>query len=190
MKEAFRTCTHLQEVSCIFFPRAMMSGYTTQEKVDHVMIEGVVRLLFPVLKDVPRPWTFTRVDDYSKVGSVRSQEDQDWLGIEGLIQYAPARILIELDPTSPPNEGRYFILLENDEEEEEEDEEIGHMEHWIDSENDWSIGGEDYTFSDQKNVPWDLTEAICAQSPWEEEDWSMKLKNLFEEGSKGDTSNI
>ena len=64
------------------------------------------------------------------------------------------------------------------------------MEHWIDSENDWSIGGEDYTFSDQKNVPWDLTEAICAQSPWEEEDWSMKLKNLFEEGSKGDTSNI
>ena len=68
--------------------------------------------------------------------------------------------MIELDPTSPPNEGRYFILLENDEEEEEEDEEIGHMEHWIDSENDWSIGGEDYTFSDQKNVPWDLTEAI------------------------------
>jgi len=72
MKEAFRTCTHLQEVSCIFFPHAMMSGYTTQEKVDHVMIEGVVRLLFLVLKDVPGPWTFTRVDDFSKVGSVGS----------------------------------------------------------------------------------------------------------------------
>ena len=90
----------------------------------------------------------------------------------------------------PPNEGRYFILAKNDQEEEEEDEKIRHMEHWTDSENDWSVGGEDYTFSNQEDVLWDLAEAMRLWSPWEEEDWSMKLKNLFEEGSKGDASNI
>ena len=56
------------------------------------------------------------------------------MGIEGPVQYAPTIILIIRDRTSPPNKGRYFVLAENDEEEEEEDEEIGHMEHWTDSE--------------------------------------------------------
>ena len=52
----------------------MMSGYTPQEKDDHVMIEGVVHLLFLVLKHILGPWTFTRshVNDFSKVGSVGS----------------------------------------------------------------------------------------------------------------------
>lgn len=95
MKEAFRTCTNLQEVSCKFFPLATMSSYITQEKVDHVMIEGVVRLLFLVLKDVPRPWTFTKVNDFFEVKSIGSWEDQDWSGIKGPIQNAPACILIE-----------------------------------------------------------------------------------------------
>ena len=77
MKEAFRTCTDLQEVSFKFFPLVMMFGYTTQEKVDYVVIEGVVRLLFSMLKDVLGPWTFTKVNDFFEVGSAGSWEDQD-----------------------------------------------------------------------------------------------------------------
>ena len=55
----------------------MMSDYTPQEKVDHVLIEGVIRLLFPVLKDVSGLWTFTRVNDFSEVGSLGSWDDKD-----------------------------------------------------------------------------------------------------------------
>ena len=36
----------------------MMFDYATQEEADHVMIGGVVRMLFPVLKRNPEPWTF------------------------------------------------------------------------------------------------------------------------------------
>ena len=36
----------------------MMSNYATQEEADHVMNGGVVRLLFLVLKRIPKPWTF------------------------------------------------------------------------------------------------------------------------------------
>ena len=56
------------------------------------------------------------------------------------------------------------------------------MEHQIDSDHDWSIGGEDCTFSNQEDALWDLAEAIHIWSPMEEEDWSMELKTLFKEG--------
>ena len=36
----------------------MMFDYATQEEADHVMIGGVVRLLFPMLKRILEPWTF------------------------------------------------------------------------------------------------------------------------------------
>ena len=73
-----------------------------------------------------KPWTITRVNDFSEIGSARSGEDQDWTGIESPVQYALACILIERDLTSSPNEGQYFVLAENDG---KEDEENGHMEH-------------------------------------------------------------
>nr|POF02693.1 hypothetical protein CFP56_04929 [Quercus suber] len=62
-----------------------------------------------------------------------------------------------------PNEGQYFVFVKSEEEEEEDDAdgEIGHMEHWTDSEHDWSIGGEDCIFSDQKDVPRNLVKAMC-----------------------------
>ena len=43
-----------------------MSNHTTQEEVDHLIIEGMIRLLFPVLKHILGPWTFTRayVNDF------------------------------------------------------------------------------------------------------------------------------
>ena len=39
-----------------------------------MMIEGMVRLLFPVLKHILRPWTFIRayVNDFSKMRNVGS----------------------------------------------------------------------------------------------------------------------
>ena len=39
-----------------------------------MMIEGMVRLLFPVLKHIPGTWTFTRayVNDFSKMRNVGS----------------------------------------------------------------------------------------------------------------------
>ena len=54
-----------------------MPGNTPQKKIDHVVIEGVVRLLFQVLKDVPEPWTITRVNDFFEVGRARSWEDEN-----------------------------------------------------------------------------------------------------------------
>ena len=81
----------------IDLPRTTMLGYTSQQKADHVMIEGVVRLLFPMLKNIPRPWTFTRtnVNDFSEIGSARSWEDQDWTLIVRTTQYILGHILIE-----------------------------------------------------------------------------------------------
>ena len=67
------------------------------------------------------------------------------------------------------------------------------MEHWTDSEHDWSASGEDYMFSDQKGQETgkeeDLAEEMCVWNPMEDEDWSKDLKTLFEEGSKGDATN-
>ena len=64
------------------------------------MIEGVIRLLFQVHKDIPGPWTFTRshVNYFSNVGSVGSWEDHDWpdwTSMVGITQIVPAHILIE-----------------------------------------------------------------------------------------------
>ena len=52
-------------------------------------------MLFSMLKDVLGTWTFTKVNDFFEVGSAGSWEDQDWSGIEGLIQNTLACILIE-----------------------------------------------------------------------------------------------
>ena len=117
---------------------------------------------FPVLRDVPRPWNFTRVNDFSEVGGAGSWENHDWTNIEGLVKYSPTHIWIERDPNSPTNEGRYFVLV--DDEKGEEDEENDNMEHQTDSAHDWFYGGEDYTFSNQEVVQWDLAEAIL-QTP-------------------------
>ena len=51
-----------------------MSDHMTQEEVNHVMIEGMVCLLFLVLKHIPGPWTFTRahVNDFSEIRNAGS----------------------------------------------------------------------------------------------------------------------
>jgi len=65
---------------CLFFNgfsqifHVLVSNHTTQEEADHVIIEGMVRLLFLVLKHVPRALTFTNthVNNFFEVGSARS----------------------------------------------------------------------------------------------------------------------
>ena len=79
------------------------------------------------MRDVPRPWTFTRVNGFSKFGGAGSWEDHDWTNIEGLAKYSLTHIWIEQDPNSPINEGRYFVLVDDDKG--EEDEEHDNMEH-------------------------------------------------------------
>ena len=113
---------------------------------------------FPILRDVPRPWTFTRVNGFSKVGGAGSWEDHDWTNIEGLVKYSLTHIWIEQDPNSPTNEGRYFVLVDDDKG--KEDKENDNMEHQTDSAHNWFDGGEDYTFSNQEVIQWDLAEAI------------------------------
>ena len=64
-------------MSLVDFFHVPMPGNTPQKKIDHVVIEGVVHLLFQVLKDVPEPWTITRVNDFFEVGRARSWKDEN-----------------------------------------------------------------------------------------------------------------
>ena len=78
-------------------------------------------------------------------------------------------------------------MAQDEDDEEGDDDEIGHIDYYTNIEHNWSFGGEDCTFFDQKEGLDVLFEALRAWRPYEERDWFVELKTLFEEeGEKDD----
>ena len=74
----------------------------------------------------------------------------------------------------------------DEDDEEEDDNKFSHINYYTDIELDWSCDEEDCTFSNQEEGPDEFSEQLHAWKPWEEKDWSMELKTLFEGESEED----
>lgn len=173
----------------LVFPHAMMSDHVTQEDIDRMMIEGTVCFLLPVLEHVSRPWTLIRahVNEFFEIGSARSWEDHDqpkWTSIVWTTQVTPACNLIERD-TAPPPYAKWYVVLAQDEDKDKEDDDEA-ISCQSEGDCDWFSYKEVNTPSNEEELLWDITEAIRVQGPLKDEDWSVKVKNLFKE--KGDVA--
>ena len=162
----------------------------TQEDIDHMMTKGKICLLLPNfmahLKSTPRPWTFKRahVNDFFESGDAGSQEDHDWsewTSKVGTTRVTPAHFMLEhnIDPSS--NDDQYLVLTQG--EDKEEGDEV--ISYWSEDDNDCFFDEVGRDFANEGKALYDITKATHIQKPLKEEDWSAKLKNLFEEADEG-----
>ena len=97
--------------------------------------------------------------------------------------------MIERDITHPLDVERYFVLAQDEDKDDKGkyDKKYSHIDYYTNIELAWSCEEEDGTFSNQEQGRDELFEALRTWRPYEERDWSMELKTLFEEEDGKDT---
>ena len=86
--------------------------------------------------------------------------------------------MFECDIDLSFDDDQHLVLTQDEEEEEGDD---GVISYWSEDDGDWFFDEAGRDFPNEGEVLYDITEAMCIWGPLKDEDWSAKLKTLFED---------
>ena len=96
----------------------------------------------------------------------------------GVTRVTSTHFMVEwnMDPSS--HEDQYLVLTQDEEEQERDD---GMISYWSEDDGEWIFDETGEDFPNKDEVLYDIIKAMCIWEPLKDEDWSAKLKTLFEE---------
>ena len=85
---------------------------------------------------------------------------------------------LECNMDCSSDDDQYLVLTKDEEEEEGDD---GVISYWSEDDGDWFFDQAGRDFPNEGEVQYEITEVMHIWGPLKDEDWSIKLKTLFEE---------